>query len=126
MEELKNIVIQQLEQQGTLSTLKAQLRSKVFEAIEMNADQRTKAAAGFQWQNPNVEKVHASEESLLVAHLIRDYFEQYKMDYTKSVYIPEVALDKAADLRQSQQRSDLMSRVPGLSEHGDASESVLV
>jgi len=75
MEELKNIVIQQLEQQGTLSTLKAQLRSKVFEAIEMNADQRTKAAAGFQWQNPNVEKVHASEDSLLVAHLIRDYFE---------------------------------------------------
>ncbi len=67
----------------------------------MNADQRTKAAAGFQWQNPNVEKVHASEDSLLVAHLIRDYFEQYKMDYTKSVYIPEVALDRANDLRQS-------------------------
>lgn len=48
------------------------------------------------------------------------------MDYTKSVYIPEVALDKAADLRQSQQRGDLMNRIPGLPEQGDASESVLV
>jgi hypothetical protein len=38
MEELKNIVIQSLEQQGTLSTLKAQLRQKVFEAIEQNVD----------------------------------------------------------------------------------------
>ena len=47
------------------------------------------------------------------------------MDYTKSVFIPEVALDKAADLRQSQQRTDLMGRVAGL-DQGDASESVLV
>ena len=110
MDDLKNIVIQQLEAQGTLSALKAQLRSKVFEAIEMNADQRQKAQAGFQWQNPNVEKIHSSEDSLLVAHLIREYFDHYKMDYAKSVYVPEIALDKASDLRQSQTKQDLMGR----------------
>ena len=104
MEELKNIVIQSLEQQGTLSTLKAQLRQKVFEAIEQNVDQRTKQQAGFQWQNPNVEKIHSNEESLLSAHLIREYFDHFKMDYTKSVYIPECALDKAVDYKQSQKK----------------------
>ena len=62
-------------------------------AIEQNADPRTKAQAGFQWQNPNVEKIHGNEESLLVAHLIREYFDHFKMDYAKSVYIPEVSLD---------------------------------
>lgn len=63
---------------------------------------------------------------MLVAHLIRDYFDQYRMDYSKSVYIPEVALDKAADLRQSQSREHLMRRLPQLSEQGDPQESVLV
>ena len=105
--------------------MKAQLRSKVFEAIERNADQRTKAEAGFKWQNANIEKVHSNADSLLVAHLIRDYFEQYQIEYTKSIFVPEVALDKAADLHQSQRRTDLMGRVPGL-DQGNDSESVLV
>jgi hypothetical protein len=49
MDDLKSIVIQSLEQEGTLSALKAQLRSRVFQAIEQNADNRTKQLVGFQW-----------------------------------------------------------------------------
>ena len=49
MDDLKSIVIQSLEQEGTLSALKAQLRSRVFQAIEQNADQNTKKQVGFQW-----------------------------------------------------------------------------
>ena len=60
--------------------------------------------------------MHANEDALLVAHLVRDYLDQYKMDYTKSVYIPEIALDKASDLRLSQSKADLMRRVPSLSD----------
>ena len=52
MDDLKSIVIQALDQEGTLSTLKAQLRSRVFQAIEQNADPRVKKQVGFQWQNP--------------------------------------------------------------------------
>ena len=38
MDDLKAIVIQSLEQEGTLSSLKAQLRARVFQAIEQKAN----------------------------------------------------------------------------------------
>ena len=89
---MKNLVIQTLEEEGTLGNLRAQLRSRVFKAIEKNAEPAAKQAAGFQWQNPAAQKVHESEESKLVAQLIKDYLEFYRMDYTLSVYTPEIAL----------------------------------
>ena len=49
MDELKNIVIQNLEDEGTLGTLRAQLRARVFKSIEKHASAQTKAAVGFQW-----------------------------------------------------------------------------
>ena len=42
MEELKNIVIQTLEEEGTLSNLRANLRSQVYKAIEKHADTKVK------------------------------------------------------------------------------------
>ena len=92
MDDLKNLVIQTLEEEGTLGNLRAQLRSRVFKAIEKNAEPAAKQAAGFQWQNPAAQKVHESEESKLVAQLIKDYLEFFRMDYTLSVYTPEIAL----------------------------------
>ena len=41
MDDLKNIVIQNLEQEGTLGSLRAQLRSQVFKAIEDYSDPQT-------------------------------------------------------------------------------------
>lgn len=43
-------------------------------------------------QNPIATKVHETEEGLIVAQLIREYLEYYRMEYTLSVYLPEVAL----------------------------------
>ena len=42
MDDLKNIVIQNLEQEGTLGELRAKLRARVFKAIESYADTNTK------------------------------------------------------------------------------------
>ena len=92
MDDLKNIVIQNLEQEGTLGSLRAQLRAQVFKAIENYADTNTKQSAGFQWQNPAANKIHEDAESKMMALLIREYLEYYKMDYTLSVYLPEVAM----------------------------------
>jgi FGFR1 oncogene partner len=47
MDDLKNIVIQTLEDEGTLGALRAQLRTRVFKAIEKHADVKTKQSAGF-------------------------------------------------------------------------------
>ena len=92
MDDLKNIVIQNLEQEGTLGSLRAQLRARVFKAIENYADSNAKQAAGFQWQNPAAAKVHEDPDTKLVALLVKDFLEHYKMDYTLSVYLPEISL----------------------------------
>ena len=42
MEDLKSLVITQLEDEGTLNNMRAQLRSQVFKAIEKYADKSTK------------------------------------------------------------------------------------
>jgi hypothetical protein len=36
--------------------------------------------------------VHESEEARLIAHLIKEYLDFYRMEYTLSVYVPEAAL----------------------------------
>lgn len=92
MDELKNLVIQTLEDEGTLGALRAQLRSRVFKAIEKNAEPAAKQAAGFQWQNPAAAKVHESEEAKLISLMIKEYLDFYRMEYTLSVYMPEAAL----------------------------------
>lgn len=92
MDDLKNLVIQTLEEEGTLGALRAQLRSRVFKAIEKNAEPAAKQAAGFQWQNPAAQKVHESEEARLISHMIKEYLDFYRMEYTLSVYLPEAAL----------------------------------
>ena len=94
MDDLKNIVIQNLEQEGTLGSLRAQLRAQVFKAIENYADNNTKQSAGFQWENPQAGKIHEDPDSKLMALLIKEYLEHYKMDYTLSVYLPEIAMQR--------------------------------
>ena len=110
MDDLKNLVIQTLEEEGTLGALRAQLRSRVFKAIEKNAEPAAKQAAGFQWQNPAAQKVHESEEARLVSHLIKEYLDFYRMEYTLSVYMPEAALQNEQILSREE-----LSRRAGLS-----------
>lgn len=43
-------------------------------------------------QNPAAAKVLESEEAKLVAQMIKDYLDIYKMEYTLSVYLPEASL----------------------------------
>ena len=37
-------------------------------------------------------KIHEDPDSKIIALLIKDYLEHYKMDYTLSVYLPEIAM----------------------------------
>eukprot|EP00347_Sterkiella_histriomuscorum_P009695 403340232 len=100
MDDLKNLVIQSLEDEGTLSALRAQLRARVYKAIEKHADPmasqaKSAAAAAYQksqLQNPGAKQIHEDEDSLVIAILIREYLEYYRMEYSLSVYQPETAL----------------------------------
>jgi FGFR1 oncogene partner len=92
MDELKNLVIQTLETNGILGQLRAQLRSCVFKVID-NQDQVEKStASGFHWENPSAKKVLQTASGLICAELVRDFLEFYKLDYTLSIYMPEVNL----------------------------------
>ena len=115
MDDLKNIVIQNLEQEGTLGNLRAQLRSRVFKAIENYADSNAKQTAGFQWQSPAAKNVHEDPDTKLVALLVKDFLEHYKMDYTLSVYLPEISLSNAGE----HPTKDEVAQKAGLAKNGD-------
>ena len=92
MDDLKNIVIQNLEQEGTLGSLRAQLRAQVFKAIETYADPKAEQPQKVRWANKSAGHIHDDPDSKIVALMIREYLEHYKMDYTLSVFLPEIAM----------------------------------
>ena len=42
--------------------------------------------------------------------MVKEYLDHYKMDYTKSVYIPEIALDHTKDFQENVSRSEFARR----------------
>ena len=46
-------------------------------------------------QSPAAAKIHDDPDAKLVALLIREYMEHYRMDYSLSVYLPEVVMQNA-------------------------------
>tara|TARA_B110000285_G_C14806261_1_gene459853 strand:+ start:107 stop:247 length:141 start_codon:yes stop_codon:yes gene_type:complete len=42
--------------------------------------------------SPIAAKIHEDPDSKLIAMLIREYMEHYRMDYSLSVYLPEVVM----------------------------------
>ncbi len=92
MDELKNLVIQTLETNGILGQLRAQLRSCVFKVID-NQDQVEKGhGSGFHWENPMARKIMQQASGLICTELIKDFLEFYKLDYSLSIFMPEVNL----------------------------------
>ncbi|CDW91463.1 fgfr1 oncogene partner [Stylonychia lemnae] len=109
MEDLKTLVIQSLENEGTLSSLRTQLRARVYKAIEKQMEPGSKSSSSNQqqqMQNVPAQKVHESEEGKLLAQLVREYLEFYRMEYSLSVYLPEVALSN----QENPQREDLCKK----------------
>ena len=107
MDELKNLVIQTLETNGILGQLRAQLRSCVFKVID-NQDQVEKSAgSGFHWENPMAKKVMSTASGHICAELVKDFLEFYKLDYTLSIYLPEVNLNT----QQVMTKEELSSKI---------------
>jgi hypothetical protein len=64
--------------------------------------------------------IHSNEDALLSTHVIRDYIDHYNLDYTKSVYIPEVAMQS----QEKVNKNELLMRV-GVESSSDPSECIL-
>ncbi|PNH02066.1 LisH domain-containing protein FOPNL [Tetrabaena socialis] len=77
VEDLKDALRENLDRNGKLRTLKAQLRADVFTALSNNSEADAKAA-------PQI-----SNENLLLNELIREYLVYNSYRGTASVFLPE-------------------------------------
>lgn len=86
MEELKELVIKNLEDAGVIDTMRAQLRSNVFKALQNEE-------GSLRLTKTELFKAIESETGQICIELFRDFLEFYKADFTLNVFIPECRLE---------------------------------
>ena len=88
---MKNLIIQSLETKGVLGQIRAQLRSSVFKIVD-EQDQQFNFGCGLKWENPTLYKILETRIGTLLAEIIRDFMEYFRMDYSLSIFIPECGI----------------------------------
>lgn len=125
--ELKDLIVQTLETSGLLSKIKAQIRANVFKALD-DADKNDPKNDALQ--NIAAKRALNAPEGRAAASLVRDYLESANLDYTISVFDPElnssVGLDKrektanALKIKETDQTQDLPLLVEVLKNYSSA------
>ncbi|XP_038583541.1 FGFR1 oncogene partner isoform X2 [Micropterus salmoides] len=104
--ELRDLLIQNLENSGVLNKLKAEMRAAVFLAM----DEQDKLENKTPLINENLKKSLLSRDGRLVASLILDFLQVFNLDFTLAVFQPEINSLNGLDSR------DLICRDLDLSE----------
>ena len=91
MEDMKNLIIQSLETKGVLGQIRAHLRSAVFKIVD-DQDQQFNTGCGLKWENPTLYKILETKIGTLLAEIIREFMEYFRMDYSLSIFIPECGI----------------------------------
>lgn len=84
--ELKDLIVQTLESNGLLAKIKAQLRASVFLAL----DENEKDTKNNNYANLKIKKLLATNEGREAVSLVRDFLEVCNLDFTISVFDPEL------------------------------------
>lgn len=85
--ELRDLIMQNLENCGFLNKVKAELRAGVFLAMEEDGNLKNKIPL----VNEKLENFISTTEGKLIVSLIREFFEFLNLNFTLSVFEPEVA-----------------------------------
>uniref|UniRef100_A0A1A7YA63 Centrosomal protein 43 n=1 Tax=Iconisemion striatum TaxID=60296 RepID=A0A1A7YA63_9TELE len=104
--ELRDLLIQNLENSGVLNKLKAEMRAAVFLAMEDQDRLENKTPL----INENLKKCLNSKDGRLVASLIMDFLQVFNLDFSLAVFQPEINSLNGLDSR------DLVCRELGLSD----------
>ena len=56
-------------------------------------DPKSKGKSMLHWENKRAREVLQTQHGLLLAELIREYLEFYKLDYSKQIFLPETNLN---------------------------------
>lgn len=94
--EMKNLIIQSFESKGILSSLRAQIRSSVFKAIEEEgqaSNSKQASSNAFGWENQKALGIKKDVELLFIAKLFEDFCLFYGLDYTANVFAHETSLN---------------------------------
>ncbi|XP_027022066.2 FGFR1 oncogene partner isoform X7 [Tachysurus fulvidraco] len=115
--ELRDLLIQNLENNGVLNKIKAELRAAVFLALE----EQDKVENKTPLVNENLKKFLSTKDGRLVTSLITDFLQVFNLDFTLAVFQPEINTVSGLDSRES------LSREFGFSEsEGNKSTPLLL
>nr|XP_046228582.1 FGFR1 oncogene partner isoform X7 [Scatophagus argus] len=93
--ELRDLLIQNLENSGVLNKLKAELRAAVFLAMEEQDKLENKSPL----VNENLKKCLNTKDGRLVASLILDFLQVFDLDFSLAVFQPEISSLNGLDSR---------------------------
>ncbi|CAG9333726.1 unnamed protein product [Blepharisma stoltei] len=103
MENLKQSVVKDLEQTGSLNQIRAQIKEKILLAADL-------IEANKPVPSPETEVVLKSQAGQICAELIRDFFESYNLSYSLNVFLPECHLpEHRENIQQLEQILNLQS-----------------
>ena len=88
---MKELIIQSLETKGVLGQIRAHLRSAVFKVVD-EQDQQFNTGCGLKWENKTLYKILETKVGTLLAEIIREFMEYFRMDYSLSIFIPECGI----------------------------------
>lgn len=94
--ELRDLLLQNLENSGVLNKLKAQMRAAVFLALEEQDRVQNKSPL----VNENLKNCLNTKEGRLGASLVLDFLQVFHLDFTRAVFEPEIQLQKNLESRE--------------------------
>ncbi|XP_060773935.1 FGFR1 oncogene partner isoform X6 [Neoarius graeffei] len=94
--ELRDLLIQNLENSGVLNKIKAELRAAVFLALE----EQDKVENKTPLVNENLKKCLSTKDGRLAASLITDFLQAFNLDFTLAVFQPEINTINGLDSRE--------------------------
>jgi hypothetical protein len=95
LNELKNLVMQNLEKNGYLSNIRAQIRSSVFKTIDAQESGGNKVnmtimqPSPFFTENAKIQKLTEDPKGVNCLNLIKDLLQVYEMEHSLSVFSSE-------------------------------------
>ncbi|KAK3766816.1 hypothetical protein RRG08_051961 [Elysia crispata] len=99
--ELRDLVAQTLESNGTLGKLRAQLRASVFLALEDQENGQSKAP----FLNKELRGFLSTQEGKLTASLVQEFLEFFNLEFTLAVFKPE------SGVNDKEKRSELLKQL---------------
>ncbi|XP_051781418.1 FGFR1 oncogene partner isoform X2 [Erpetoichthys calabaricus] len=104
--ELRDLLVQNLENSGVLNKIKAELRAAVFLALE----EQEKTENKIPLINESLKKFLNTKDGRLVASLITEFLEFFNLDFTLAVFRPEINMLNGLESRE------VVARELGISE----------